>query len=57
MRGGEEVSVRLLQLVLDKTYNRLAVRAGGGKEKKKKTGHELRDSKGRLEAVNVSQLL
>lgn len=56
VRGGEEVSVRLLQLVLDKTYNRLAVRAGGGKEKKK-TGHELRVSKGRLEAANVSQLL
>lgn len=28
-----------------------------GKRKKKQTGHELRDSKGRLEAVNVSQLL
>lgn len=57
MRGGEGVSVWLLQLVLDKTYNRLAVTAAGGKEKNKQTGHELRDSKGRLEAVNVSQLL
>lgn len=33
------------------------VTAVGGKEKNKQTGHELRDSKGRLEAVNVSQLL
>ena len=53
VRHGEAVSVRLLHLVWGRIYSRSAGIAGGIKT----TGREVRDSKGKLESVSVSQLL